>query len=313
VISTRATILGSAEDEIAPVVAGMTTTGRPRLWVMGTSMTALTVDARIMPLLPLMIRPQAKSAAIVAFGMGSSFRTALRAGLDVEGVELVPSVPKMFPAFYADGPAVLADPRGRVIIADGRNHIELTSRRFDILVTDPPPPVTASGVSVISSKEYYEAGRARLVPGGVMMQWLPFGETVEDFKSHIRTFRAVFPNVMIGIGESGAGVFILGSEQPMQLTDEGILEALRRPNVIEDLSSAYDSPVTDEAGWLQAIKSLVWLQGDDVARFAGDGPLITDDRPMPEYFLLRQLFGPSSPGVSPALLRQLASASPATP
>ena len=309
VMSTRATVLGSAEDEIAPVVAGMTTSGRPRLWVMGTSMTALTVDARFMPLLPLMIRPEAKNAAIVAFGMGSSYRTALRAGLNVEGVELVPSVPKMFSAFYPDGHAVLANPRGRLIIADGRNHIELTPRRFDIVVTDPPPPVTASGVSVISSKEYYEAGRERLNPGGVMMQWLPFGEAVEDFKSHIRTFRAVFPNVMIGIGESGAGVFILGSGEPMQLTDAGILGALGRPNVVEDLSSAYDSRAHDEAGWLHAIKALVWLQGDDVARFAGDGPLITDDRPMPEYFLLRQMFGPRSPRVTPPLLRQLASAS----
>ena len=43
---------------------------------------------------------------------------------------------------------------------DGRNYIELTDRHYDIIVTDPPPPIESSGVSVISSLEYYR-GRPR--------------------------------------------------------------------------------------------------------------------------------------------------------
>jgi spermidine synthase len=274
------------------------------LWVNGTSMTALTVDARLMPVLPLMARPNSASAAIVAFGMGSSYRTALRAGLTVEGVELVPSVPKMFGTFYPDASDVLADPNGRLIIADGRNHIELTPKHYDIIVTDPPPPIEAAGVSVISSKEYYEAGRGRLTPGGIMMQWMPYGQTVEEFKAHVRTFDAVFPNVLIAFGPGGAGFLMLGSEQPIVLTDEGMKAALARPNVLEDLSSAFDSEAHDEAGWIALIKSLVWIQNDDVRRFAGDGPLITDDHPLPEYFLIRRVFGPRSPRVTEKILRE---------
>ena len=37
-----------------------------------------------------------------------------------------------------------------------------------------------------------------------------------------------------------------------------------------------------------------WLT-DDAARRAGEGPLITDDRPAPEYFLLAALFGNGLP------------------
>ena len=44
-----------------------------------------------------------------------------------------------------------------MIVADGRNHIELTDQRYDIIVTDPPPPIESAGVSVISSYEYYRA------------------------------------------------------------------------------------------------------------------------------------------------------------
>jgi spermidine synthase len=283
----------AAEDEIASVRAGRAR-GAEQLWVAGTSMTLLTVDAKLMPVLPLMLRPESKSALVVAFGMGSSFRTALVVGLEVEAVELVPSVPTMFGVFYDDAAEVLADPRGRVIIADGRNHVELTERRYDIIITDPPPPIESSGVSVIASRDYYLQGRDRLTPGGVMMQWVPFGQSVDEFKAHVRTFSDVYEHVILAFGPGGYGLFMLGSEAPLAFDDDTIRSVLRRPGVLEDISSAFDSRETTEAGWVTKIRSLIWLSDGSVTAFAGDGPLITDDRPLPEYFFLRRIFGPRS-------------------
>jgi spermidine synthase len=272
-------------------------------------MTLLTIDAKLMPVLPLMARPDSKTAAVVAFGMGSAFRGALIAGLTTDAVELVPSVPKMFGTYYDDAASVLADPNGRVIIADGRNHIELTDRHYDIIVTDPPPPIESAGVSVISSEEYYAAGRARLNPGGVMMQWVPWGQTLDEFRAHVRSFRAVYPEVLIAFGPGGYGLFMLGSDDPITFDPVNVAAILARPGVTEDLSSAFDSPEHDAAGWATKIPSLVWISGSDVRRVVGDGPLITDDHPLPEYFLLRHAFGVRSPQVNPGLLLQL-SASP---
>jgi len=293
----------ATEDEIASVQAARVGNGQ-HLFVAGTSMTLLTVDARLMPILPLMLRPESSSALTVAFGMGSSFRTALVAGLRTDAVELVPSVPGMFRHFYPDADQVRANPNGRVIVTDGRNYMELTDRRYDIIVTDPPPPIESSGVSVISSLEYYRAGRARLTPGGAMMQWIPYGQTVDEFKAHIRTFRAAFSNVLIAFGPGGYGFFMVGSEAPLELRDADMQSALARPGVLQDISSAFDSPERNAEGWIQRIKSAVWIQGDEVARFAGDGPMITDDHPLPEYFLIRREFGPASPRVSPDILRR---------
>ena len=212
---TGGTVLHSAEDEIASVQAGVDKNGTKHLWVTGTAMTLLTIDAKLMPVLPLIARPDSKTAAVVAFGMGSAFRGALIAGLKTDAVELVPSVPKMFGTYYDDAASVLANPNGRVIIADGRNHIELTDRHYDIIVTDPPPPIESAGVSVISSREYYAAGKARLNPGGVMMQWVPWGQTLDEFLAHVRSFRAVYPEVLIAFGPGGYGLFMLGSDQPI--------------------------------------------------------------------------------------------------
>jgi spermidine synthase len=294
----------AVEDEIASVRAGRLRRGE-QLWVAGTSMTLLTVDAKLMPVLPLMLRPESESALVVAFGMGSSFRTALIAGLEVEAVELVPSVPTMFGVFYADAEQVLADPRGRVIVADGRNHVELTDRRYDIIMTDPPPPIESSGVSVIASRDYYAAGRDRLNPSGVMMQWIPYGQTLDEFKAHVRTFRDVYPHAIIAFGPGGYGLFMLGSEEPIAFDDDAVRSVLGRPGVLEDISSAFDSPETTQEGWVATIRSLVWLTDAGVDEFAGDGPLITDDRPLPEYFFLRRMYGPRSPQVNPLFLRAI--------
>src|SRR3712207_8298829 len=50
----------TAEDEIAATQAGRL--GQHNLlWVGGTTMTLLTVDAKVMPILPLMLRPDSRS------------------------------------------------------------------------------------------------------------------------------------------------------------------------------------------------------------------------------------------------------------
>ena len=237
----------SAEDEIASVQAGQLH-GAKQLWVTGVSMTLLTVDAKLMPIIPLIFRPASTTELTIAFGMGSAYRASLIAGLKTDGVELVPSVPDMFGNFYADAAQVLADPNGHLIISDGRNHVELTDRTYDIIVVDPPPPVQGAGVSVISSREFYEASKARLNPGGIMMQWVPYDQTLDEFKAHVRTFDDVFQNMMVAAGPGGFGYYMFGSDQPFGFTDANMRSVLARPGVLEDISSAYDSPRTGSRG-----------------------------------------------------------------
>ena len=303
-IGAHAAILQSAEDEIASVQAGRVGS-RLHLWVGGTGMTALTVDAKLMPILPLIARPTATRALVVAFGMGSAFRASVIAGMQTDAVELVPSVPKMFGYFYPDATKVLDEPNGTVIVADGRNFMDLSQGSYDIIVTDPPPPIYSSGASVISSLEYYQAGHARLTPGGVMMQWIPFGGSVAETQAHIRTFRAVYPHVTVAFGPGRNGMFMLGSDAPMTFTDAAIRRVLARPGVLADISSAADSPAHTVDAWARVIPSLVWITDAKVDRFVGNGPLVTDDRPFSEYFFLRNTFGAKSPLATRSLLVRL--------
>jgi hypothetical protein len=156
---------------------------------------------------------------------------------------------------------------------------------------------------VISSREFYAASRAILNPGGVMMQWVPIGQTLDDFKAHVRSFRNVFRNVIVAAGPGGAGFYLLGSDEPVAFTENAIKTILSRPGIIEDLSGAFDAPERSLDGWAKRIPQLVILTGDQVGAFAGSGPMVTDDRPLPEYFLLRIAFGAWSPDLSADAVR----------
>ena len=298
----RGQLFASREDEIASAQAGQIG-HMPQLWVAGTSMTSLTVDARLMPVLPTIARPEARQLLVIAFGMGSSYRTGLILGDHVDGVELVPSVPAMFGYFYPDARAVLADPNGRLLIADGRNYVELTDSTYDIIMADPPPPIESAGTGVLYSQEFYAAAARRMNQGGIMMEWIPYGQTLDEFRTHVRTFRSVFAEVTLVLGPGGNGVFMLGSASPTNLDQAAVQQLLvERPGTVLDISSAVDSPVHTADAWAGLIPSLVLGSGARVDRFAGPGPLITDDRPLTEYQLLRRLRNPDAAPMSKANL-----------
>jgi spermidine synthase len=303
-VAKRGELFASTEDAVASVQAGRLDSQK-HLWVNGMGMTILTVDARLMSVLPMMLRPDADSMLVICFGMGSSFRSALIGGLRADAVELVPSVPRMFHYYHPDADRVLADPRARLLIADGRNYVELTNRTYDLIVVDPPPPIQSSGTAVLYSREFYAAAASRLNDGGLMMEWMPYGQSVEEFRAHVRTFAHVFPQAMIAFGPGGCGTFMFGSKDPIRFDRSSIRGVLTRPGVLEDLAGAGDSPVSSVDSWLDLIPRLVWLSGADVARFAGEGPLNTDNRPLTEYFLLRRLVGHQSPPATESRLRTL--------
>ena len=146
------------------------------LLVNGIGMTGLTPATKMMAHLPLsFLDHPPQDALVVCFGMGTTYRSMLSWGIPVTAVELVPSVPRLFWYFHADGPALLQSPNSTVVIDDGRRYLERTPRQYDVIAIDPPPPVSAAGSSLLYSEEFYSIVKQRLRPGGILQQWLPAG------------------------------------------------------------------------------------------------------------------------------------------
>jgi hypothetical protein len=158
---------------------------------------------------------------------------------------------------------------------------------------------------VISTLEYYQAAKARLNPDGVVVQWVPYGQTLDEFLAHVRTFLQVFPNVRVIAGAGGYGFYMIGSDGSVDFDPATMQSVLSRPGVLDDVNSAPDSHHRSVLGWISTIQGLTWASGDQLRAAVGDGPLITDDRPLPEYFLLRHLENPHAPTLSLDGLRAL--------
>jgi spermidine synthase len=268
------------------------------LLVDGTGMTAKLFATKAMAHLPLIAHGDAEQTLVVCLGMGTTFRSALAHGGHVEVVELVPGVMDAMRFFYADADAVAANDRGRVIVNDGRNHLLLTRRRYDVITVDPPPPIERAGVNHLYSSEFLALVREHLAEGGVAAHWVPRsvprGGVREDdtLRMLIATFLDAFPHVRLLRSADGIGVHMLGSEQPITLDAGRVAAALGDEAVARDLREfpwAQPSPA-------DLVAEIPVLRAD----YEG-APRLSDDRPLLEFHLLRDLAaGRGSPlSVSP--------------
>ena len=260
--ATQRTLFAADEDEIASVQAGQSRSASSSAST-GTAMTLLTVDAKLMPILPLMLRPDSTRPRPSRSGWARRSGPVI-AGLQTDAVELVPSVPKMFRWFYPDADAILAEP-------ERPRHRD---RRPE------PPRADAEALRhhrhrpAAADRELRRRGHlvARVLPGrrrppepGRRDDAVdPYGGTVDEFLDHIRTFHAVFPHVIVAFGPGGYGFFLIGSDQPIQFTDENIRNVLARPGSWRTSRRPTTRPRTTVDGWATKIRSSIWIQGDQV-------------------------------------------------
>ncbi len=293
------------EDRLSTVDALGGPAYKRRLYTSGTAMTTLSVDTKLMAYIPKIMRPGASTLLDICFGMGTTFRSALQLGLQTDAVDLSPSVPLQMPVFYGDAQQYLQSPLAHILTTDGRNYAKLTSRRYDLITVDPPPPIQAAGAAVLYSQQFYADAHHALRSGGLMLQWLYFAVDLDQFREHLRTFRSVFPHVLVLFTPRSGGVYLLGSDDPIAWTDASVSQFLGAPQAVADVANTPDAAYLPPGSWADRLRRMVWLQDAQVDRFVGAGVIITDDHPLTEYYLLHQLFD-GGPNVTEARLRGLA-------
>jgi spermidine synthase len=100
-----------------------------------------------------------------------------------------------------------------VVIDDGRRFLLRTSRSYDVIAIDPPPPVEAAGSSLLYSREFYGVIKTHLKPDGILAQWFPgAGGTLSAVA---RSLTDSFPHVAVYRSVEDWGVHLLASEMPI--------------------------------------------------------------------------------------------------
>jgi spermidine synthase len=257
-----------------------------RLLVNGIGMTVLAPATKMMAHLPLaFLDHDPQNALTICFGMGTTFRSLLSWGIPTTAVELVPSVPKMFPYFHADAAQVLNSPLGHIVVDDGRRYLERSTEQYDVIVIDPPPPVEAAGSSLLYTEEFYSVIRQRLRPGGILQQWLPDGDD-EVRASVTRALVDSFPYVRVFAYKTSWGYHFLASDRPIPERSAKELVARMPPAAIHDMEEWFPPAGPEQ------IFALVLSLETKPARVIAKSPLtpaMRDDRPVNEYYLLRSL------------------------
>ncbi len=160
--------------------------------------------------LPMLMHDKPGRALVICFGTGQTANALRREGpeaLDV--VELSDTVLQMAPLFTTNE-AILDAPEVEAIAMDGRAWLRRTQRRYDVVTLEPMPPNFA-GVNALYSREFYELMAARMNPGGVAAQWLPFHIVSPEHAAAIAAaFHAVFPDSILWLDPVGGTGILLG-------------------------------------------------------------------------------------------------------
>lgn len=270
------------EDEAANTLAYKSADGKDYgLLVDGQGMSVMVDETKLMAHLPLLVHPNPKNMLVICFGMGTTFRSALSYGIQVDAVELVPSVPKTFPVFFKDAQEVLANPNGRIFINDGRNFVRLTKNTYDVIQVDPPPPVNSAGTTVLYSKEFYEDGKKILTDNGLFIQWLFYGTRNDDFQMLVRSFIDVFPYVSVFSSPRQIGLYLIGSKNPIPPMDtRHVAKKLQNKKVFDDLNEWGAWDATNLPTLFMGNRTLL-------EKYSQGAKPVTDNNPRTEYFLLR--------------------------
>jgi len=221
--------------------------------------------------LPMALHPNAQTALVIGLGGGATAGAVSLHASDVDIVELAGSVVRGARFFESINYAVLDRPNAHLRVDDGRNFLMLTPKRYDVITADVIHPIFA-GSGNLYSVEYFRLLRRVLNRGGMAVQWV--AGTEQEYKIIARTFLSVFPHTTVW----GGGSLLVGMTEPLRLSRrdfEWKLHDRRRAQGLHDLN--IDS--------FDALLAAFDAGPEELAAFAGPGPLLTDDRPSVEYFL----------------------------
>lgn len=180
-----------------------------RLATNSFSMSATAIRShrymKLFAYVPAALHPGIENALLICFGVGST-AGALADLPDVKRIDVVDvsrDVLEMSDVVYPDPRNhPLRDSRVIVHVEDGRFFLQQTSKRYDLITGEPPPPKIA-GVTSLYTLEYFQLLRERLNPGGLATYWLPVHQLRQsDALAIIRAFCEAFDDCSLwsGIG-----------------------------------------------------------------------------------------------------------------
>jgi len=180
-----------------------------------------------------------KNFLVIGFGAGATAgAVSIEPRLEKETiVEIEPLVPEFVGKYFGDHNFKVKDnPKVEVRIDDGRHFLMTTDQKFDGITSDPLDP-WVKGAAALYTKEFFEAAKAHLNPGGVVTQFVQLYESTEEAaKSEIATFFEVFPHGSLFVNNVNGGGYdlvMLGQAEPTVIDVDELSKRLESPEYMQ--------------------------------------------------------------------------------
>ncbi len=229
--------------------------------------------------LPLLFHPGARNVMVLGLASGMTSGEVLlypveRLDILEINAQVVEACRRFFAPFNRD---CLNDPRTRLIVQDGRNHLALTGERYDVIISEPSNPWMA-GLANLYTLEFFQLVRQRLTDLGIFAQWIQAYEMDwETFNLLGRTFAAVFGDG--ALFKVGPGDYLL-----LGFANRGGLDWDTARNNLAFAQRSGHMVLRDIASLAHLVVT------EDLPHLFDPGPLHTDDRPRLEYAAPRRLY-----------------------
>jgi len=147
--------------------------------------------------------------------------------------EIEPLVPRVVAAYFGSANHdVVKSAKVRIVLDDARHFLLTSGEKFDAITSDPLDP-WVKGAATLYTREFFEAARAHLNPGGVVTVFVQLYESSpEAVKSEVATFFEAFPRGVIwGNTHMGRGydMVLLGQAEPAPIDLDAMDARLRDP------------------------------------------------------------------------------------
>ncbi len=226
--------------------------------------------------LPLLLRPEAQSALVIGLGSGVTLAGVVPHPLkSIDCVELSGEVVEASRLFTAVSGDATRDPRVAMRAEDGRNHLLLTRKKYDVIISQ-PSNLWAAGVGNLFTHEFFELCRDHLTEDGVLCQWIQgYSVSKSSLRSILFTLSQVFPSVDLWVGE-WSDILVTASMRELPISVASLGDAFGETKIHSSLQRA---GVPDVA----ILLSHHMMDTDAVRRFAQGARLHTDDNRLIEF------------------------------
>jgi len=279
-------ILFYREGVHTTVTTELAVSGNIFLRVNGKTDASLAMDMRTQLLsgyLPMLLHGQPKSALVIGQGSGITLGAVEQFPVDsIDLIEISSAVIEGSRFFDPFNHEALDDPRVKLIVADGRNHVALADQKYDVIISEPSNP-WISGVGALFTADFFELLKKRLNPAGVVCIWVHTNMSPLSFKSVARTFSESFGHVTMWESIVGDDYLLIGSDREYQFSYEKAAELLSDKIRGKDLRQIGVFIVRD-------LMSLMIMNRERILEFSEGAPIHNDDNSLLEFNAPRYIY-----------------------